>query len=281
MLARMLGQNFEQRLGKTFLIENRPGAGSVVAANAVAKAAADGYTLLMAPSPTMAVNVTLYKNLPYDPTTDFVPLSLIGQTPFVLIVNPSLPVHSVQDLINYAKEKSGQLSYASSGRGVPHHLYAELLKSMTGIEMTHVPYKGSLPALNDVVAGHVPLMFCDFGPAGPMIQAGKVRALGVSTKARVPTFPEIPPLAEVGVPGFDVASWQMIVAPGKTPRRIVDKLHNELNSILALAEIRDQITRYGFLPIDNRSVEGLQNFVQSEIARWAKVVHQAGIAGTE
>jgi tripartite-type tricarboxylate transporter receptor subunit TctC len=280
ILARMLGQRLEQRLGKTFVVENRPGAGSIIAASAVAKAAPDGYTLMMAPSPTMAVNVTLYRNLPYDPVTDLLPLALVVQSPFVLVVNPSLPVHSVRDFITYAKNNPGKLSFASVGPGVPHHLFAELFKSMTGIEMTHVPYKGSLPALNDVVAGHIPLMFTDLGPAVGMLQAQKIRPLGVSTKTRLPAFPDIPPIAET-VPGFDAASWQMIVAPAGTPKPIVAKLHGELNQILALPEIKEQIVRIGFLPIENRPVEGLQAFVKAEIVRWGEVVRQAGFAATQ
>ena len=196
ILARMIGQRLEARLGKSFVIENKPGAGSVIGANAVAKAAPDGYTLLMATSTSMAVNVTLYKNLPYNPASDFLPLALVARTPFVLVVNPSLPVQSAQDLIKLAKARPGQLSYASAGPGTPHHLYAELLKTMTGIEMGHVPYRGSQPSLNDVVAGHVQLMFVDVAPAVGMLRAGKVRPLGVSTKRRLAAFPEIPPLAE-------------------------------------------------------------------------------------
>jgi tripartite-type tricarboxylate transporter receptor subunit TctC len=202
ILARMVGQRLEARLGKSFVIENKPGAGSVIGANAVAKAAPDGYTLLMATSTSMAVNVTLYKNLPYDPAGDLTPLVLVARTPFVLVVNPSLPVRSVQDLIELAKDRPGQLSYASAGSGTPHHLYAELLKSMTGIEMAHVPYRGSQPSLNDVVAGHVQLMFVDVAPAAGMLRAGKIRPLGVSTGRRLAAFPEIPPLAEAGLPGF-------------------------------------------------------------------------------
>jgi len=224
IIARMLAQKLEQRLGKSFVVENRPGAGTIIAASAVAKAAPDGYLLLMAPSSTMAVNVTLYKKLPYDPTTDFIPLAGLARVPFVLIVNPSLPVHSLLEMIAYAKARPGQLSFASVGPGVPHHLYAELLMSTAGIAMTHVPYKGSAPALNDVVAGHIPLMFCDIPPAVGMLQAGKVRPLGVTTRTRVPAFPDIPPIAEAGLPEFGaLPGWHMMVAPGKTPRDIVAK----------------------------------------------------------
>jgi tripartite-type tricarboxylate transporter receptor subunit TctC len=279
--ARLVGQRLEARLGKPVLIENKPGAGTVIGATAVAKAAPDGYTLLMATPTPMAINVTVYKSLPYDPATSFVPLAMIGQSPFLLIVHPSLPVHSVRDLIAYAKQHPGQLSYGSGGPGAPHHLYAELLKSLTGIEMTHVPYKGSLPALNDVVAGHIQLMFCDIPPAAGMIEAGKVRVLGASTKNRVPAFPDVPTIAEAGVPGFAVAGWFMLAAPAKTPPPIVERLHGELKSILASPEMKEQLGKLQLLPMDTPSIADMQSFVKSEIARWAKIVQQAGIAGSE
>jgi tripartite-type tricarboxylate transporter receptor subunit TctC len=282
ILARLLGQKLEQRLGKSFVVENRPGAGTIIAASAVAKAAPDGYVLLMAPSSTMAINVTLYKKLPYDPTIDFVPLAGLAQVPFVLIVNPSLPVHSLTELIKYAKERPGQLSFASVGPGVPHHLYAEVLMSTAGIAMTHVPYKGSAPALNDVVAGHIPLMFCDIPPAIGMVQAGKVRSLGVTTGTRVPVLPDVPTIAEAGLPAFGaLAGWHMLVAPGKTPRETVKRLHAELTGILAQPEIKNEIIRLGLLTFESRSLDEWQSFVKAEIVRWGKVVQQAGIAGSE
>jgi tripartite-type tricarboxylate transporter receptor subunit TctC len=281
ILARMIGQKLEPKWGKSVVIENKAGAGGIVGANTVARAVADGHTLMIAPSATMAVNVTLYKTLSYDPTADFIPLALVAQTPFVLVVNPDLPVKTVRELIQYVKDRPGQISYATSGAGVPHHLYAELLKSMTGIQMSPVTYRGSLPALNDVIAGHVPLMFVDLGPSLGLIQAGKVRALGVSTKTRVPNIPDVPPIAESGVPGFDAASWQMIVAPARTPRPLIEKLHADLKSVLALPEIREGITKSGMGLMDSPSVDALQNFIKSEIVRWGKVVQQAGIAGSQ
>src|SRR5215216_1175304 len=280
MLARMVAQKLEQRFNKSFLIDNKPGAGSTIGASLAAKAQPDGYTLLMAPSPTMAVSVSIYKNLPYDPASDFVPLALVAQTPFALVVHPSLPVHSVADLIRLAQEKPGELSFGSAGPGTPHHLYAELLKSMTGIEMNHVSYRGSLPLLNDLVAGHIPLTFIDLGPAVGMLKAGKVRPIAISTKTRLATFPEIPPIADT-VPGFDAASWQMLVAPAKTPRAILERLHTEAKAVVATPEITDQIVSGGMLPMDNPSIEALQDFVKAEIVRWGKVVQQAGLAGSQ
>jgi tripartite-type tricarboxylate transporter receptor subunit TctC len=281
LLARMVAQHLERRLGKSFLIENKTGAGSIIAAVAVQKSAPDGHTLLMAPTPTMAVNVSLYKSLPYEPLTDFIPLALLAQTPFVLVVNPDLPVKSVKELIDYAKANVGKLTFASVGPGVPHHLYMEMFKSMTGIQASYVPYRGSLPALNDVVAGHVPMMFVDFGPATGALQSGKVRPLGVTSRFRIAGYPDIPPIAEAGVPGFEAVGWQMLVAPAKTPRAIVERLNRELTEILALPETKEQIVQYGFLPVANRSVEELQNYVRSETTRWGKVVRDAGIAGSQ
>jgi len=280
ILSRMIGPRLEQKWGKPLIVENKPGAGSLIAAAAVQKATPDGYTLLIAPSGTMATNVTLYKALPYDPLKDFVPLALAAQTPFVLIVHPDLPVKTVADLIKLAKEKDGKLSYASAGPGVPHHLFAELLKTMTGIKMTHVPYKGSMPSLNDVVAGHVPLMFVDLGPALPMIRAGKVRAIGVSTANRLASLPDVPPVGDT-VPGFGAASWQMIAAPAKTPKPVVDKLHADFTSVLAMPEVKEQIAKTGMVPMDSMPIPDLQKFIASEIDRWGKVVKQAGIAGSQ
>jgi tripartite-type tricarboxylate transporter receptor subunit TctC len=278
IIARMLAQKLEQRLGKSFLIDNKPGAGSTLGAAAAARATPDGYTLLMAPSPTLAMSVSIYKNLPYHPATDFIPIALAAQTPFVLIVNPSLPIHSVADLIRLAKEKPGQFSYGSAGPGTPHHLYAELFRSMTGVEMSHVPYRGSGPLVNDVVGGHLPLTFVDIPPAVGVIQTGKVRAIAISTKTRLALFPDVPAVAET-VPGFDAASWQMLVAPAKTPRPIVEKLHAEVKAFLP--ELTERFLSDGMLMMDNSSVEALQEFVKAEITRWEPVVRKAGLTGTQ
>jgi tripartite-type tricarboxylate transporter receptor subunit TctC len=281
ILARIVAQQLGPRLGGSVIVEDKPGAGTVIGATTVAKAAPDGYTLLMATPTPMAINVKVHKHLPYDPATDFVPLAMVAAAPFVLIVNPALPVHSVAELIAYANQHPGQLSYGSGGVGAPHHLYAALLASMTGIRMTHVPYKGSLPALNDVVGGHIDLMFCDVPPAAGMIKTGRVRALGVSTKTRVPDFPDIPPIAEAGVPGFDVSGWFMVVAPAQTPPAIVAKLHDEMKDALATPQVKAQISKLSLVPLPDPSVDEMKAFVKSEIERWGRVVEAAGIAGTE
>jgi tripartite-type tricarboxylate transporter receptor subunit TctC len=281
ILARIVAQKLEERLGKPFLVEMKPGAGTAIGSNAVAKATPDGYTLLMATSTPMAINVTLHKNLPYDPTTDFVPIALVAQSPFLLVVNPAVPANSVAELVAYAKANPGKLSFGSAGPGSPHHLFGELFKSITGTQMTHVPYRGSLPALNDVIAGHIPLMFCDVPPSAPMIESRLVRALGVSTKARLPALSDIVPIAEAGVPEFDVAAWLMLVAPAKTPAPIVERLHTELKRALAAPELKGQIAKLSLLPLETPSIPEMQSFVKSEIVRWGRVVEQAGIAHSE
>jgi tripartite-type tricarboxylate transporter receptor subunit TctC len=276
-IGRLLGKELEERLGKPVVVENRPGAGTNIGSNSVAKAAPDGYTLLIATSTPMAINVSLYKSLSFDPTTDFVPLAMVAQSPFVLIVKPSLPVKSVQELIALAKEKPGQLSFGSAGPGSPHHLFAELFASMTGTKLNHIVYRGSVPALNDVVAGHIDFMFCDFASALGMLQGDKVRPLGVSTAARIPAFPNLPPISETGLPGYDVAAWFMVVTTGKSPQPVVDRLHGELKSILAKPEVKEQLVKLSLLPMDSKSVSEMQAFVKSEIRRWGKVVEAAGI----
>jgi tripartite-type tricarboxylate transporter receptor subunit TctC len=280
-LCRAVAPHLSDRLGKSVVVENRPGAGSVIGTAAGAKAAPDGYTMVMAGSGSLAISATMYKKLPYDPVKDLVPLALGGRVPFVLVVNPSLPVRSVAELVQYAKNNPGKLSFASGGPGSPHHLYGELLKSMTGIEMTHVPYKGSAPALTDVIAGHVPLLFSDTVPSLPQIREGKVRALGVSTAVRLPAAPDIPPIAEAGVPGFDAAGWGVFAVPAGTPKEVVGRLQAALAEVLALPDVQQQIIKLGMIPGSTSSPEELERFIASEIARWGKVVTQAGLAGTE
>jgi tripartite-type tricarboxylate transporter receptor subunit TctC len=281
MLARIVSAKLEQQLGRPVLVEPKPGAGGVIASNVVAKGTADGYTLLMGTSSPLAINVTLYKSLPYNPGTDFIPVIDMARVPFVLVVNPSLPVKTVRELIQFAKENPDKLSFGSSGVGSPGHLFMEMFKSMTGTSMIHVPYKGTLPALSDVVAGHIQLMFCDVGPCRGQLESGAVRPLGIATKTRFTTVPNIPTIAESGVPGYEAAAWQMLVAPAKTPREIVDKLHAELKSILDQQEVKDQIIQNGFIPVDNPSVDELHAFVNAEIMRWGKVVTQTGLAGSQ
>jgi tripartite-type tricarboxylate transporter receptor subunit TctC len=280
-LARIFSRHLEERLGKPVVIENRAGAGGVIGTNSVARATADGHTLMVANSTNLAINVSLYKNLPYDPVTDLTPLVHHAFSPFVLVVNSSLPVTSVADLIKLARAKPGQLSYGSAGLGTAHHLFAEMLAAQTGIAVTHVPYRSTMQPLGDVAAGHLDFMFTDLPPAHGLIKEGRVRALGVSSKTRLAAAPDIPPLAEAGVPGFEAVSWHMIAAPGATPAPIVNKLHFELRSIAALPEVKQRIHELGLIPVDSASVEALREFIKSEIVRWAKIVHDAGATASQ
>jgi tripartite-type tricarboxylate transporter receptor subunit TctC len=253
----------------------------VIAATSVAHAAPDGYTLLFAPSGTLTTNATLYKSLPYDPGKDFIPVALTSKIGFVLVVNAGLPVRSLADLVDYAKRNPGKLSYGSTGTGATPHLAIEMIKRATGIEMTHVPYKGSIAALTDVVAGHVQLTFTDPAISPQLIAEGKVRALGVSSLTRVGVLPDVPTLAESGLPGFEAVSWHMLVVPAGTPKDIVTRLNTELKAVMALPETKKQIVDIGLIPMEPPPVEEMQKFLAAEITRWGKLVHEAGIAGTE
>jgi tripartite-type tricarboxylate transporter receptor subunit TctC len=280
-MARLLGGRLEKRLGQTFVVENKPGAASSIGAAYVAKAAPDGYTIMLATSSTMAINVSIYKKLAYDPTRDLTPIALFARIPFLLVVNPETPVHSVADLVKLAKERKGALPFGSNGFGGAGHLNMALFNAMTDTEMTHVPYKGLSPALNDTVAGHVKVVFGDFGTAYPLVKAGKLRALGVTTRQRIPAALEIPPLNEAGLPGYDVSSWFMVVAPGGTPKEVVAKLNAELRAILAEKEIVASINGRGLIPVVSEPPEKLPAFVKSEIVRWAEVVKKAGATGVQ
>jgi tripartite-type tricarboxylate transporter receptor subunit TctC len=280
ILARLFASKLEQRLGKPFIVENRPGAGMQIGTNAVAKSEPDGHTLLVAPSSAIAANVTLYKKLAYDPVTELAPLALLAHIPFVLVVNNDLPIHSINDLIKLAKEKPGQLTFGSGGVGATHHLFGELLNSLAGIKTTHVPYKGTVPALTDVTAGHISFLFSDVPPALPLIRAGKVRAVGVSTAKRLPATPEIPPISEQ-LPEFTVAAWQMLLTRAGTPAPVIDRLHKEASAIIATPEVQKQFVDQGMISADPASPAELQRYVKSEIERWGKLVRQAGAAGLE
>ena len=280
IVSRLLSQHLEKRLGQPIVIENRPGAGGLTGTVAASKANPDGYTLLMVPSGPMVVNSTLFKKLDYDPVESFVPIGLIAGTPFALIVHPAVPAKSVAELVALQKKAGKAMDFAISGAGLPHHLFTEMFKVETGIETNYVPYKGSLPALNDVVAGHVPVMFNGLNAAGGMIEAGKVRALAVTTRNRVGSFPDIPTLHETIAPGFDASSWQMLVAPAKTPRAIVEQLNIVLKDALAQPQIGKFIIDNGMVAMPEMSVGELRKFLDEEIARWGKVVRNAGLAGS-
>jgi tripartite-type tricarboxylate transporter receptor subunit TctC len=276
-IARTLANRLEQKLGQPFVIEQRLGAASVIGATYVARSAPDGHTILIGTSTTMAINVSVYKNLPYDPTRDLVPIALVAGVPFILVIDPALPVKSLADLAAYAKTRPEGLTYASNGAGGAAHLFAELM----GGELVHVPYKGLAPALNDIMGGHVQMMFGDFATALPLVRAGKLRALGVSTAQRVGPAPEIPALAEVGLKGFDASSWQMMIAPGKIAPDILNRLNAEMRAIVAEPAVQKEFSGRGLIPLASGPPAELQAYVKSEIERWGVVVKRAGVAASQ
>jgi tripartite-type tricarboxylate transporter receptor subunit TctC len=231
-------------------------------------------------SSAMAINPTLYKKITYDPVKDFTPIAMLAHLPFILLVNPSLPVQNVADFIKYAKERPGRLSFGSGGIGASHHLYGELFKSLAGVQMTHVPYKGTMPALNDLIGGHIQVLFSDAPPALPLINSGKVRALGVTTGKRMAAAPEIAPIGET-VAGYDSAPWQMLAAPAATPDLVVNKLHTELARYIAAPEGQKKLMDMGLIPGEPTPPAELARFVEREIEQWGKIVHLAGAAGIE
>jgi tripartite-type tricarboxylate transporter receptor subunit TctC len=281
VVTRLVAQKLTERLGQAFVIDNRTGAGGLLASQHVAKAAPDGHTLLLGTDAQLAAQVTLRKSLPYDPTKDFEPVALIGNTPFGLIVNSSLPAQSVTDLIRLAKQHPGKISYGSSGAGGIPHLLAELFMSVTGTQMTHVPYKGTAEALRDVVAGHVPVTFSGLVPVVGLLKEGKIRVLGVTSTKRVAVVPDAPPIAEVGVPGFEAVAWLMLVAPAGTLQPIVARLHTEIAAITELPEIHAQFAKVGYLAPDPTPQQGLMRLITSEIERWGKVIEGGGFARTQ
>ena len=281
LIARIMGQKLEQRLGKPFVVDHRPGSGGMLGVTAAARAAPDGYTIMMASSTALAINVNVRKQLPYDPRKDITPIALIARLPFVLVVNPDLPVRSVADLVKLAKEKPGQLSFASVGPGTIHHLNAELFKSIFGIDVVHVPYKGSSPALQDVVGGHVQFMFCDLPPARPLIESGKLRALGVTTAERVKVAPDLPPLAKAGIPGFNTSSWHSISTAAGVPQEIVDKLANEIRAVMGDGEVQQLLSNEGAIPQVSPPPAEFKRFVDAEIVRWGELVAKAGITHSQ
>ena len=281
LLARFYALRLEKRLGKPFLIENKPGAATTLAAMTVVRAAPDGYTLMQASSSTMAINVTILKKIPYDPTKDLVPVALLSASPFLLVVRADSPVRSVADLIALAKAKPGQLNYGSGGPGSMHHLSTELMLSITGTRMVHVPYKATPPALNDLLAGQIQVLFGDATSVVPQIQQGSVRPLAVSMATRSSALPDVPTMQEAGVAGFESASWHMLAAPAGTPADVVALLNKEIHAIFSDPEAIKELSRRGIGPQITESPERLKDYVKAEIARWGPIVERAGVARSQ
>ncbi len=275
ILARALAQNLSERLGQSFVVDNRPGAGGNIGAELVAKSPPDGYTLLMGTVGTHAINASLYKSMPFDHVKDFAPVVLVAGVPNVLEVNPALPVHSVAELIAYGKANPGKLNFASSGSGTSIHLSGELFKVMTGVSMQHVPYKGSAPALQDLVGGQVQLMFDNLPSSLAMIKAGKLRPLAVTSTTRAAALPDVPTVAEAGVPGFEASSWFGLLAPAGTPPDVVAKLNAAANAWLASPDARDKLLAQGAIAAGG-TPEDFAKHIAAETAKWAKVVQASG-----
>ncbi len=263
LLARLIADQLRSGLSASVVVENKPGSATTIGAEQVARAAPDGYTLLMATSTTLAINKTLYRRLPYDPVADFTPIALVAAVPFVLIVNPKIPAKTLSEFIAYAKSNPG-LAYASAGNGSPQHLGAEMLRSRAGVEFRHVPYRGSSPAMLDVIAGHVPFMVVDLEPALQHIREGKVRAIGVTTPKRLTAAPEIPTLAESGLAGFELVAWQGVVAPAGLSRSITDLLAGQIDRLMADPLARDRLTAMALEPLPGSTPDSFAAYIKAE-----------------
>ncbi|MFI4952999.1 MAG: Bug family tripartite tricarboxylate transporter substrate binding protein [Burkholderiales bacterium] len=275
ILARQVAQRLSVSLGQSVIVDNRPGAAGNIGSDLVAKSAPDGYTLLMGTVGTHAINPSLYTRMPYDHVKDFVPIVLVAGVPNVLEVTPSLPVNSVADLIKLAKEKPGQLNFASSGSGTSIHLSGELFKTMAGVDMMHVPYKGSAPAVTDLMGGQVQLMFDNLPSSLAQIKAGKLRAIAVTSAQRAPALPNVPTIAESGLPGFEASSWFGMLAPAGTPSAIVARLNADVNQWLQTAEAKEKLLAQGAVAAGG-TPEQFAAHIRAETEKWAKVVKVSG-----
>ena len=274
IVARVVSQKLSEQTGQQFLVENRPGAGGNIGAEAVAKSPADGYTLLVATT-AHAINPSLFKSLSYQLLKDLVPVSQLTSGPLVIVVNPALPAKSVAELIALAKAKPGTLNFASSGNGQSTHLSAELFNSMAGVKMNHVPYKGSAPALTDVMGGQAALMFDTMLSAMPHVKSGKLKALAVTSAKRSPAAPDLPTVAESGLPGYEAIAWNNLLAPAGTPKDVIAKLSAELKKVLDQPDVKERFGAQGFAAAWT-TPETSTAFMQSEVEKWAKVVKASG-----
>lgn len=276
ILARLLGQKLAESFGQPVVIENRPGAGGNIGTELVARAPADGYTLVTGNNATFGANVSLYRKLPFDPVKDFTPVLLVATQPNILVVHPSLPVATVKELIALAKARPGQLNYGNSGMGAAAHLAAELFKSMAGVDIVSIPYKSAAPALVDTIAGNCHLMFATSLSVYPHIQTKRVRAIAVTTAGRIRLMPELPTIAEAGVPGFEASTWHGVLVAAGTPAPIVERLNAELNRILQLPDVRERLTGLGGEIVGGTSRE-FADHIRREIPKWAKVIRAANV----
>jgi len=276
ILARAVAAKLTETTGQPAVVDNRPGAGGNIGAELVAKSAPDGYTFLMGTVGTHAINPSLYAKMPYDHVKDFAPVILVAGVPNVLVVNPALPVNSVQELIAYIKANPGKVNFASSGSGTSIHLSGELFKTMTGLQLTHVPYKGSAPALQDLVGGQVQIMFDNLPSSLALIKGGKLKALAVTSLERSSALPDVPTMAESGLPGFEASSWFGLLAPAGTPHDAIAKINGEVAKWLATPEAKEKLASQGAIAASGLTPEDFQKHIASETTKWAKVVKESG-----
>ena len=274
IIARLVGQKLSAQIGQQIIIDNRGGAGGNIAAELVAKAAPDGYTLIVVTA-SHATNVSLYRRLNYDPVKDFAPITQLTSQPYIFVVNPSVPVKTVKEFIAIAKSRKGGVTYASSGSGLLGHLGMELLKTLGGFEGVHVPYKGAGPAMIDTIAGQVDAFFPTMISGLPHVKDGKVRAIAVTTLRRSSLLPSVPTIAEQGFPGYEVNGWYGLLAPAGTPKEIIATLYSEVTKVLKLPEVKERMAGDGADPVGN-TPEQFASYIQSEIGKWSKVIRQSG-----
>jgi tripartite-type tricarboxylate transporter receptor subunit TctC len=275
ILARLIAQKMSENIGQQVVVDNRTGAGGIIAAEALAKSPPDGYTMLACTTGNFAIIPYLYKSVPYNADKDLAPVTQTGSLPYIIVVHPSLPVKNVRELIDFVKTRPAQINYASSGVGTASHLAAAYFASAAGINMVHVPYKGTGNAMGDLIAGQVVLMFDQPVSSMPLVKAGKLKVLGISSEKRFPTLPEIPTVAESGVPGFDAVSWAGVCVPGGTSRDIINRLQTEIAKVLKLPDIAERLMRDGIEPVGS-TPEQFQAFIEREKVKWSKVVRDSG-----
>ncbi|MDM0032705.1 tripartite tricarboxylate transporter substrate binding protein [Variovorax sp. J22P271] len=275
ILARVVGQYMGRDLGQTVVVDNRAGAGGNIGGQAAARAPADGYTLFMGTVGTHAINQSLYKKMPFDPIKDFAPLSRVAMVPNLLVANPSQPFKNVKEMIAYAKANPGKINFGSSGNGSSIHLSGELFKQMAGVDMQHVPYRGSAPAVSDLLGGQIAVMFDNMPSAIPHVKGGKLRALAVTTAKRSPALPDVPTIAEAGVPGYEATSWFGLLAPAGTPAPVLAKLNASILKALADPEVKKKLAEQGAEPHGEQPAQ-FAAFIESETLKWGKVVKESG-----
>ncbi|MDB5571732.1 MAG: hypothetical protein JWN93_2915 [Hyphomicrobiales bacterium] len=281
-IARLYAEKLQTSLGKPVIVDNRPGAALMLAAQAVAVAPPDGHTLTVGTTSAFAINPTLYKQISYDPDKNFTPIAMYVKSPFILVVNPKLPVNNVKELIALAKERKDPLNYSSPGAGVAQHLSIEYMKNRFGVQMTHVPYRNTPQSILDIASGHVDLGFVEAGAGLPLIKDGQLRALAVSSAGRLPVLPDVLPFAEAsGASDFEAVSWHILFAPSGTPEPIVSKLHSEMKRIMADPEIRQKIAAMGLIPNDTPTVDELRVYLRGEREKWGSLVKRIGLEGTQ